>query len=623
MSNSKIINSYINLQADREKYTTNLISNINLLYNPNDYLWYNQIIRMNLKIIKQYVFIDKTNYLNIKFLHYDCIKWKTNNIVSFANFTNNKNFYNLNSKILVENGSNLNQNIKTDMLVSKGNITIDKTLKSIKKTIVRGNLKAKQIQSTNRALDTLKIENDFLIIKQKNDSQEIGIEINDNNKYPKFVWKNGNNGWQFYCVDKDNNLLPFIFSPDYFSDKYIEKTGDRLTGNLLMDNNPTQPLHQVTKGYVDFIANSQTTQIETHKHDEVYLKRAGGQFLNGVKLNLNFYIDWNQEDTTIQINKKVWDEKISIHNHDNLYVKRTGDTLLQNLEIQKKQYVNLNQLTTEEQKRIQTKFDVDSRQQSIINYNHTNYLFKTKSISDTTHINYTGQIFLKKLPRLTDETKNDFVNKQYVDIISGKSFNGFFKIQFLDINLGWVSQMYEYTFDLQSWYNSYYNTLPAELKSIYGQIDQYIVYPIVTYKTIRFTNSNLGQYKGQNGVGYGSDRFVNYKVCKPNYYSIIEDKKCMFKFKLRLGQFGVMPITTGNTYTYSNSTSGFVNYRVYLIGGPQPLFFEGWNKDQVEIGNLRSSSSLYNTFNLLNSLHTTNEETNLFSPNFDDYSIQL
>jgi|GEM_PF-2817559 hypothetical protein len=29
------------------------------------------------------------------------------------------------------------------MLVSKGNITIDKTLKSIKKTIVRGNLKAK------------------------------------------------------------------------------------------------------------------------------------------------------------------------------------------------------------------------------------------------------------------------------------------------------------------------------------------------------------------------------------------------------------------------------------------------------------------------------------------------
>jgi len=44
----------------------------------------------------------------------------------------------------------------------------------------------------------------------------------------------------------------------------------------------------------------------------------------------------------------------------------------------------------------------------------------------------------------------------------------------------------------------------------------------------------------------------------------------MYKFKIRLGCFGLNKMVTSelNELQYSGQTGGYVNYRIYLLGGP-------------------------------------------------------
>ncbi len=621
--NTYLFSSFINIEDTQHKFIPNIASNINIQYNSDDYLLYRCSMPIFFKIIKEYEIPEFSNYLALRFFNFDCQKWKNKNFIAYESLTVPGILSITSNNILITGNTHINQNTTLYTLVQRGVNDFTKQIESKIRTRFLKSLNTKQLKQNSILVNNIKILNDFLNITAKNDNSEIGFEIQNNTNTPKFVWKYGNKGWQFYCIDKNNQLVPFIYSPQNYKDKFISTTGSYVSGELIIKNSITNNKHQVTKGYIDYLSHNFNVTIGQHNHDDVYLKKTGGQFINDSMLNLNYQIDWDSSDKKIQINKETWDNKIKSHNHDSLYINRTGGILSNNLIINKRQYVNLDALTMAEENRQQTKYDVDKKQQDIYNYNHTNYLFKTKNLEDSNYVEYNGQIFLKNLPRFTSEGEKDFANKEYVDLISGKLFNGFFKLQFTDINLGWVSQMYEYDFNFENWFNAYYQLLPEELKQIYGKANSYIIFPIVTYKTLRFTNSNLGQYKGQDGIGIGTNKLINYKICKPYYYSLIEGIKCMYKFKLRLGQFGINQIEEGNTYAQSNQTSGYVNFRIYFIGGPQPLFIENWNSDTNNNGDLRITSSLYNEFNLLNTLYCQNETTNIFNPNFDDYTIEL
>lgn len=620
-SRIKSVISSINLDIEKYFYLREISSLVNIKYDPNDFILYNNIFLSKVKLVTGFDYPIFPEYLNIKLLNYECQKWQ-NNLVSYSNATVKGNLYSVNHIIakedLIVNGiSNIKQ------LSSQGDNVLN-IVNCELNTDFHSSIYTNSIRNYNLNVNTIKFKNDKLSILQTDSATEYGFQVNDNLKQPRFVWKStGSQGEQFYCIDKDNNILPLIFSADDISTAFVEKTGDAMRGELLLNVNPALPNHQVNKSYIDYVVFNQVSQINTHDHDAVYISKTGGELQQNVKLNLNYNINIQTDSQKYQINKKTYDDSIGIHNHDAMYVKRSGDNLIDNLEIETRQYSVLSNLTEYERLRQQTKFDVDTKQQTIASYTHTNYLQKNKPPLDPYYVDYSGQIFLKKLPRQTIEAKTDFINKLYVDILSGRNMNGLFNFSFIDINMGWTNWMYEYSFNFQPWFTNYYTNLPQDLKPTIGNIDNFIVYPIITFKTLRFANSDTQSYKGQGGEGTGSQKFVNYKSCPPYYYETVSGKKCLYKFKIRLGQFGVDPILTGNSYTQLNTTQGYVNYRIFFIGGPTPLFYEFWNKDVSLPGNMRLSSETYNAYNLLDTLFFSNENQSVFTPNFCDYTQSL
>lgn len=541
---------------------------------------------------------------------------------------------------LIGSGHNIHQtNFYTQYGVNQDNIdqsTINlEIVNQNNLNIYRGILNINKISQVDTVNDII-LSNGLLTVdySQSTHAQlgEQGIYIKlQNNKEQKFIWRNnGVDGPQFYLVDENDYLLPFKFREIQFEYDYISRYGDQMEGTLLLNDLPQNQQHQQTKSYID---NKVSTlqQINTHNHDGKYLKKIGGTFDTGTYLNINYTINiGDQNHSYYQINKSTQDVIQLQHNHDSLYINRNNTTLDNNLTLNTSQYNNFNQLTQDERNRQQKKGDVDNLFPLIEQYSHTNYLNKNIQDGDQEEIEFDGQIFLTKLPKITDNGRNNFVNKKYVDLISGLNISGLIHYGIVDINMGWTHEMYEYDFDFEDWYNQYIQTLPQELQQAYGNKNNFVVIPIVNYKTIRIANkynSSIG-YKQQDG-SVGTDEFINFKICNPHYYELNESIRTMYKFKIRLGCFGLNKMVTSelNELQYSGQTGGYVNYRIYLLGGPQPLLWEYWNSDVDENpNNLRYYSVKYNDFNLENTIYYLNEiqtNQNTFDVDFCDYNTPL
>ncbi len=542
----------------------------------------------------------------------------------FHNQTINENLTINGNNNVVENDLTIFSNVDVSMLFTVQNEVNSEKIIVNNTTKQNNDINVLTIGGHSNDSDYIKIDNPVVDIYQKNQLQEIGFEIK-RNKTQKFVWNSTDN--QFYLKDEDDQLLDFKFQQESLNHTFLNKNGDTMEGELILFGHPTNELHQVTKGYVESKSN-QNSPIQTHHHDTFYLKNTGGVMTNNTMLNLLYPIDFENPDHNLyQVNRIISDTLTEYHDHDDLYLKRTGGVLFNNLEVNSKQYLNLFSIQPNEEMRVQTKFDVDMMQTTIVEYDHTNYFRKRKEGTDGDFQEYNGQIFLEKEP----SHDLDFVNKGYINAITGQDSEGLLYMSWVDIDLNWVSWMYEYSFDFSNWYNEYVSKLDTNIYPNGVSKDQFIVVPIVTFKTMRFTNkpySSIG-FRGNGGTGSGTNDLVDYKICPPHYYEKIGSTTTRYKFKVRLGQFGFNPIlrSGGQTsYTQSNTTSGFVNYRVYFIGGPQVMLWELWNNDTNDVGNLRKTGSpKYGSLTPINSLlHPIEfDNYNSFNPDFCNYSISI
>lgn len=284
---------------------------------------------------------------------------------------------------------------------------------------------------------------------------------------------------------------------DHTHVQYVSSTGEtqgigegKITGQLVLSNDPTEETHQQTKQYID---NLQQTVI-TGQHSQYILLNSNDSINDGMSLRLEPSIIPTQQNHQIPL--RYWKNKLNTevtnHHHNDIFISTTSATpqVIQKIpRISEGQYLRPQESNIKHETHIQSK-------------SYQDFLFN-KNLNGFIYISY--QHYL-----LGNTLKTD---GNYTD--SSRNFG-----------------LYRLKFNFLPWYTEYNQAYKQQMNVIenYPTTD-FIVIPIITLSSLIYPSTNISTTYGYTG-GLTPTNEDYYDVIVENLIYPEQDKKYIIQFDI-------------------------------------------------------------------------------------------
>ena len=137
-----------------------------------------------------------------------------------------------------------------------------------------------------------------------------------------------------YVDEKFDSITANYATRIYVDTTFVKKSGDTMTGTLMLTGDPFKPNEAANKNYVDFKISTLAAGFATVIYvDSTFLKKTGDTMTAG-NLTLSAEPSVPKHATTKKyVDDEIDKVEVKIDNLNNTYIKKSGDTMTGNLNI--------------------------------------------------------------------------------------------------------------------------------------------------------------------------------------------------------------------------------------------------------------------------------------------------